>query len=903
MSEKIKALQKGEGGNYIFPFFWQHGETETVLREYMKAIHEANIGAVCVESRPHPDFCGEQWWHDMDIILEEAKRYGMKVWILDDSHFPTGYANGAMKDQPLELYRQSITCRQYRGRQGEQIVIPAEDIKKARPFEPNMMEQMMTHNSADGATKQFEDDRLLGIYAIRQDGAGGFLRKEYRINLISEVSENGLLWEVPEGEWKVYVLQLTRNRGPHRDYINMMDRDSCKVQIQAVYEPHWEHYQAEFGTTIAGFFSDEPELGNGHLYDHNNGLGCSEEMDYPWSRELEAELKEELGEDFVGRLALLWEQNADKAETAAVRYAYMDHVSRLVEKDFSWPIGEWCRKHGVAYIGHLIEDNNHASKTGSSLGHYFRGLAGQDMAGIDDIGGQVMPGQEDLDLNMPPFHSRNGSFYHYGLGKLGSSAAAIEPLKKGNSMCEIFGAYGWGEGVRLEKYLLDHFMVRGINHFVPHAFSAKEYPDPDCPPHFYAHGNHPQYRHFGALMAYGNRVLELLNGGVHIAPAAVLYHGESEWMGDAMASDVVGHQLYDHQIDYDYIPQDVFLPENAYDMEITYDAERVEGSFRVNTQNYRVLIVPKLQFITPHMKAALKQLQAAHFPVYFVDGLPEGVEGEVVPLSELAERLGKSGISEITITPENNRIRYYHYEHVDGSAVYMFVNEGNSIYEGTVEMPESRACYAYEAWENTIQDVEAVRDETTGITKVSLVLEPLKSYLLVFESREKAEAILKEKTTPISGEGVEIPFIRTWQRSICRSIEYPHFKAKKEVTIPDRLHEEEPEFSGFVRYENRFVGEAAATYILEISDAYEGVEVFLNGKSLGIQIVPTYRYELSSNVKDGENEIAIEVATTLERETAKYPNPYAKYIGQEVKPSSFSGITGEVRLLKHENEM
>ncbi len=903
MSEKIKALQKGEGGNYIFPFFWQHGETEAILREYMKAIHKANIGAVCVESRPHPDFCGEQWWHDMDIILEEAKRYGMKVWILDDSHFPTGYANGAMKDQPLELYRQSITCRQYRGQQGEQIVISAEDIKNARPFEPNMVEQMMTHNSADGATKQFADDRLLGIYAIRQDGESGFLKKEYRMNLESEISENGLIWGVPEGEWKIYVLQLTRNRGPHRDYINMMDRESCKVQIQAVYEPHWEHYQAEFGKTIAGFFSDEPELGNGHLYDHNNGLGCSEEMDYPWSRELEMELREELGEDFAGRLALLWEQQADKAETAAVRYAYMDHVSRLVEKDFSWPIGEWCRAHGVEYIGHLIEDNNHASKTGSSLGHYFRGLAGQDMAGIDDIGGQVMPGQEDLDLNMPPFHSRNGSFYHYGLGKLGSSAAAIEPLKKGNSMCEIFGAYGWGEGVRLEKYLLDHFMVRGINHFVPHAFSAKEYPDPDCPPHFYAHGNHPQYRHFGALMAYGNRVLELLNGGVHIAPAAVLYHGESEWMGDAMASDVVGHQLYDHQIDYDYIPQDVFLPENAYDMEITYDAERAEGSFRVNTQNYRVLIVPKLQFITPHMKAALKQLQAAHFPVYFVDGLPEGVEGEVVSLSELAEMLEKAGISEISITPENNRIRYYHYEHTDGSAVYMFVNEGSGIYEGTVELPESRGCYMYDAWENTIQDAEAVWDEADGITRVSLALEPLKSCLLVFEQREKAEVALKEKKTPLTRTGAEIQFLGTWQRSICRSIEYPHFKAKKEVTIPDRLHEEEPEFSGFVRYENRFVGEAAATYILEISDAYEGVEVFLNGKSLGIQIVPTYRYELSSNVKDGENEIAIEVATTLERETAKYPNPYAKYIGQEVKPSSFSGITGEVRLLKHENEM
>ena len=84
---------------------------------------------------------------------------------------------------------------------------------------------------------------------------------------------------------------------------------------------------------------------------------------------MEARLKEELGEDFAGQLALLWEQDADAAETARVRYAYMDQVSRLVEEDFSRPIGEWCRAHGVRYIGHLIEDNNHASKTGSSLGH------------------------------------------------------------------------------------------------------------------------------------------------------------------------------------------------------------------------------------------------------------------------------------------------------------------------------------------------------------------------------------------------------------------------------------------------------------------------------------------------------------------------------------------------------
>ena len=894
MSDKIKVLLEGKGENYIFPFFWQHGETEEVLRKYMKVIHEANIGAVCVESRPHPDFCGEQWWHDMDIILEEAKKYGMKVWILDDSHFPTGFANGAMKEQPLELYRQSITCRQYAGVGGETITIPREALDNAEPFEPNMMEKMMTHNSADGATKQFDDDRMLGVYAIRQDGADGFVNPENRIDLSSAITEEGLEFVVPEGNWKIYVTQLTRNRGPHRDYINMMDKASCKVQIEAVYEPHWEHYKEEFGKTIAGFFSDEPELGNGHLYDQNNELGCSPTMDYPWSRELEMRLKEELGEDFAGQLALLWEQDADTAETARVRYAYMDGVSRLVEKDFSWPIGEWCRAHGVEYIGHLIEDNNHASKTGSSLGHFFRGLAGQDMAGIDDIGGQVMPGQEDVDLNMPPFHSRNGSFYHYGLGKLGSSAAAIEPLKKGNSMCEIFGAYGWGEGVRLEKYLLDHFMVRGINHFVPHAFSGKEYPDPDCPPHFYAHGNNPQYRHFGALMAYGNRVLELINGGHHVALVAILYHGESDWMGAAMASDIVGHQLYDHQIDYDYIPQDVFLDENVYDMEIT------EGKLRVNTQEYKVLIVPELQFVTPHMKEAVKKMQEAHFPVYFINRLPEGVEGEVVPLDELVAKLSRQGVNELSIEPENNRVRYYHYEHQDGSAVYLFVNEGDDIYEGNVQIPDERDCYIYDAWENTVYRAEVLREEDKKAKKVSLSLEPLKSQIVIFDQKESVVEVLKQEKCPLAVSGEEVKLGTVWKRSICRSIDYPKFGEKKEICLPDLLHEEEPLFSGFVRYENQFEGKAGETYVLEISDAYEGVEVFVNGRSLGIQIVPTYRFDLSSEIQDGVNELVIEVATTLEREASQFPNPYAKYIGQDVTPTCKSGISGTVKIYKNE---
>jgi hypothetical protein len=58
MVKRVAELLENKGGKYILPFFWQHGEEESVLREYMEVINACGIGAVCVECRPHPDFCG-----------------------------------------------------------------------------------------------------------------------------------------------------------------------------------------------------------------------------------------------------------------------------------------------------------------------------------------------------------------------------------------------------------------------------------------------------------------------------------------------------------------------------------------------------------------------------------------------------------------------------------------------------------------------------------------------------------------------------------------------------------------------------------------------------------------------------------------------------------------------------
>lgn len=882
MDLTVRHLLEDAGENYIFPFLWMHGEDESVLRHYMQVISEANIGAVCVESRPHPDFAGPGWWHDMDIILEEAKQRNMKVWILDDSHFPTGYANGAMAGAPDELRRQNLAIHCVAAVEGgKDVLVDLTPYRMAPEWKPVPAEQ---YNMGLHPVKIFKDDRIISITAVREQGISG---KDI-INLTGQKNEEKLQMVLPKGQWKIYICYITHNRGPHRDYINMLDKRSCKLLIDGVYEPHYARYGNEFGKTIAGFFSDEPELGNGHLYE--TGKRIYELDDQPWSIEVEETLRHLWGEDFEKYLPLLWDQDFSQDITARIRWCFMDVVTRTVEQDFSMQIGQWCRNHGVMYIGHLIEDNGQHTRTGSSLGHYFRGLSGQDMAGIDDIGGQVLPQGEWTGPYGLWGEVRCGEFYHYVLGKLAASLAAVDPLKKGRSVCEIFGNYGWSEGVRLEKYLADHFLVRGINHFVPHAFSPKAFPDPDCPPHFYAHGHNPQYRHFGALMKYMNRMCALLSHGKHISLAAVLYSAESEWTG-AVSMELYepAQYLADHQIDYDFIPGDVFKDRE-------YFSTKTEKGLEVNGHMYRALVIPEADYIPLAVARAALELEEGGTKVYFINRLPKGCcDGKMpeevgrfkpVRLSDLVRVLTKDKIPEIFINPHNDRIRYIHYE--GETSRYMFVNEGTCTYRGLIRVPDRGTCYQYNAWDNVLETLNyEEKDDGTWITGE---IEPGKPMIVIFD---KADRLLK---LPVRLSEGPIPWNKGWMRSICTSVQYPEFSLAVPVSLPDHLEKEKPCFSGFVRYENIYrCGQKPDQVVLEITDASEGVEVFVDRISAGIQICPPFVYDLTSLIHEGENLITIEVATTLEREMSQQPDPIRSYMGLEPeKPQCASGINGKI---------
>ncbi|MBQ8996103.1 MAG: hypothetical protein IJ091_09830 [Oscillospiraceae bacterium] len=867
MNEIIARLLQGESGDHIFPFFWQHGEDEATLRKMMRVIRDSGCKSVCIESRPHPDFCGDKWWTDMDIILEEARGLGMKVWILDDSHFPTGFCNGKVLEAEDTLRRQSLVAgkKVFKGKEKEVTI----DLTKI--FPPKLKAPTFISGAANkfvsGKNAPFHDDEILSVVAVGEDGT----------EIALPIGNTGKIgWKKPAGTWTVWVSGLSRNYGIHRSYMNMMDRESCRILIDEVYEKHYAHYAEDFGKTIEGFFSDEPELGNGFYATNLDMIG--KEIDLPFSREMPAELEASMGPDWKNKLYLFWSDSEDKEKTAAARLAFMDAVTRLVRKDFSEQVGNWCREHGVKYIGHVIEDNNSHSRTGTSLGHYFRGLNGQDYSGIDDIGGQVYPQKEDA--KMKTFAGpRDGEFFHFMLGTLGASAAAIEPRKKGNAMCEIFGNYGWSEGVRLEKYLADHFMVRGINNFVPHAFTGKEFPDPDCPPHFYAQGHNPQYRHFGAIVEYMNRVCTITSGGHRMSSVAVLYNAESEWMGDCMLTQKPLRVLAENQILADVVPIDAFLEKERY-------GTSYEDGLKIGNQNYSVLLLPYAQFITSEFAEELSRIPV---PVYFIDGRPEKtVSGDnevlekypVVALADVAKTVRPLLKDSLEISPKSRDMRLLIYKNPD--TVYYLFNEAAEPYTGTLDLDPNKEYYEYDAWENRIYP----------ITSNTFTIEPSKSLILV--EGEPDASLLAEKPV-LTGTRKALT---TWRRSICASLEYPSFGEEKEGSLPDNLEKEMPKFSGIVRYTADVPTFKEGKAVLEITDAYEGVQLFVNGKALAIQVVPPFRYDLTGLLSEENNQLAIEVATTLEREMAARQRFDIRSLaqGQGGKPTSPSGINGQVFL-------
>ena len=279
--QRLEDLIKGKGGNYILPFLWMHGEEKEIIKEEIDRICGCGIREICLESRPHPDFAGPGWWEDLDFIMEEARKRELRIWILDDDKFPTGHANGAFEQQPG-------LAKVYLAQRHMDVIGPVKD--SAVVIDPFLG----------------EEGELLAVLACpKPDTESLDIKGDGILNLTGQVHDGVLYFDVPEGFYRVFVIYKTRKNGGRENYMNLIDSASVRVLLDTVYEPHYRRYKDDFGKTFAGFFSDEPELGNTPGYDFQDKLGKSD-VKLPWSSELEHLLENLWGADCYGNLPALW---------------------------------------------------------------------------------------------------------------------------------------------------------------------------------------------------------------------------------------------------------------------------------------------------------------------------------------------------------------------------------------------------------------------------------------------------------------------------------------------------------------------------------------------------------------------------------------------------------------------
>ena len=196
------ALRENTG-----PLFWMHGdETEARLREMVGRVDESGQGILTIESRPHIDWMRAGWWRDVDIVLDECKKRGMKMMVFDDYWWPS-QGMGGKYPIPGKFQCRDVKGTVYWGHEAPEKV-------------ENEVARIMV--------KEIEK----GVFAPGADGD------------------------------KVIVFTwFTSNGGYRFPTVNGLDEEAVDWFLANYYQPYYERYGKEFKDgTIPGFFFDEPQF-------------------------------------------------------------------------------------------------------------------------------------------------------------------------------------------------------------------------------------------------------------------------------------------------------------------------------------------------------------------------------------------------------------------------------------------------------------------------------------------------------------------------------------------------------------------------------------------------------------------------------------------------------------------
>lgn len=483
------------------PFwFFNDKPDETKIRFQLEDFAKKGVHAFVLHPRigiPEDiPYLSPEYFDAIRFIVKTASETGMKVVLYDEGMYPSGSAHGMVVRENPEFASKGITLA----------------------------------NVADGP--ETADHRE--VVARLKDG--GFLVYGFTGGTI-----RGIHFGEDDGE-----------AGAPKA-ADILNPEAVRTFIRLTHERYYEELKEFFGTTVCGFFTDEPcALGR-------NASGFRE-----WAPGLEAEIKEAGGDP--ADLGALFEDREN--QTTRI---YRSLIKRRLRETYYRPLSDWCENHGIALMGHPAESDDIEEE------FYFH-VPGQDL-----IMRRVVP--------MTGGISGRDSVQ----AKLTADIARL--LGCSRNMNECFGVCGregnaWHFTGGDMKWYIDWLGIRGVNLFVPHAFyysiagKRKEERPPDVGP------MNIWWPHYRCFSDYIKRVSWLMTDSKDRAGVAVLCDNNN------VPAEAVA-KLYENQIGFHYLP-----------VSLMKGGREENGKFQIGDCCYEVILnVLGEAYESP---SALQKLRLAH---------------------------------------------------------------------------------------------------------------------------------------------------------------------------------------------------------------------------------------------------------------------------------------------------
>jgi hypothetical protein len=758
--------------------------------------------------RGEPKYLGPEHMAQVKFVVEEAKKRGMKLWIQDECDYPSGFAGGLVSERYPELTMQALDGDIHISVMPGQtltIPVPADTLGALAVFANPPTAQVVPIHPGEFKWRA----------PAPPAGAGGYA-KPWDLILVRHVFRSSPTRASNREDG-------TRAKDSQYSLIDYLNPDATRAFLKITHETYKAVVGDEFGKTILGFFGDEPDF-TGFM---------------PWTPKLLDVFKEQKGYDLQPYLPLLFAPKMTE-EAWRAKADYWDVWSGMFRDTFFGVQADWCAKNNIEYLVHLNKEEHMVrwdlpEDLTRNEGDFFRDIRYVGVPGVDNLG-QVVPSRVHA---FDDTWKENNNF-----PKLASSAAHLFGRPK------VWTESGGGSSIDT-KFELDYQLVRGIN--------LMQVGLPRGPGG--AAGSIPPQA--SMISWYTNRAGYLMAVGRPAAQVGLYHSAHSMWLGDDevdRSTTKLGWQLFEHQVDWDY-----FDEQSLSDV-----ATIADGGFKnLSGQVYRAIVVPSTVVITRTGIERFKAFVKAGGKVIFVGRTPKLVLDKtfkdakdvpdlsfatlIEPAGDITERvLAALPKPDVALDTEWKRLTYTHRSYRDGD-LYFFFNEGNQAQSRTATIAGHGQA---QAWDLTTGEIHAISGATAegDSVRFALALGPYEAKVVVVGPLPSGVAapepslVAGTTLTELGGD---------WTLDL----------NGKQVTTPLKSWEElgTTSFAGPATYRKQFTVSAAPAgkrLFLEMADVHEYAKVKLNGKDLEAHAWQPFRWEVTSAVKPGSNDLEVEVRTS-----------------------------------------